>query len=73
MRKNRISIESSTTKATLTSWMYPSSGRILIIQRVAGSEGKPITVRFALWMAISSESSSTTIREPSGAASGVSW
>ena len=36
------------SKAKLTSWVYPSSGHILILQRSSGSEGKFNTALFVL-------------------------
>ena len=61
-----------TIEARLTSWMYPSSRRILIVQSCATSEGKCTTALFALWAVASRESNSLDILEPSAAASGVS-
>ena len=49
-----------------------SSGRILILQRSAGSEENRATALLALWAAASRGSNTLDILEPSAAASGVS-
>ena len=52
--------------------MYPSSGRILSLQRSSGSEGKCATALFTLWAVALRGSNLLNILEPSAAASGVS-
>ena len=60
-------------EAKLTREIYPGSGRILILQRSAGSWGNSATAYFALRAALVQESSLYDVLEPSTWLPGVSW